>query len=145
MSTTEYFAPAGESVTNPDPDRLKELILNGGEDYWNVGSGQASLEYVEDSGRTALLLALEPSLGFYLEYVNRNKVYYVPVGEGPLDRTVTIYVGGDPMPLPTAFFVSRELAWDAVELMCRSGERTPKINWKERSETNWHYGYPEDV
>ncbi len=146
MKMLEYFSPPdGEIVENPAPDRLRNLILNEGEDYWNAGAGQASLTCREDGSTKVLLLTMEPSLGFYLEYVDPDKVYYIPFKGGTFDDTVTVYVGGDPLLLPAAFFVPRELAWAAAEEFCRSGGRTDKITWKNRTEVNWHYGYPDDA
>jgi hypothetical protein len=139
--TTEFFSPPdGEIIQNPQLDWLKDLILNKGEDYWNAGAGQASLKRHENGATIELLLTLEPSQGFYLEYIDPQNVYYVSLGEGTFDKTVTVYVGGDPVLLPTAFFISRKLALAAVEELCSSGCRTTKITWKQRRDVKWNYG-----
>lgn len=141
----EFFSPPdGEIVMNPELDQLRDLIMNKGEDYWNAGAGQASLKRHQNGATIELLLMMEPSLGFYLEYIDPQNVYYVSLGEGSFDKTATIYIGGDPVLLPTVFFVPRESACAAVEELYRTGQRSERINWKRRSEVSWHYGYQED-
>lgn len=145
MNTIEFFSPPdGDEVTNPDKKWLRDLVLNKGEDFWNAGAGQGSLKFSGPDGTVELLLTMEQSLGFYLEYIDQNSVYYVSLGNGSFEDTVTVYVGGDPLVLPSAFFVSREVAWTAVEEFCNTGQRSDALTWKDRSEVNWHYGYEEE-
>lgn len=145
MTTIEFFSPPdGEIIRNPKPESLKELVLNRGEDYWNAGAGQGSLDRKQRGRSLQLLLTFSTDHGFYLEYIDRNDVYFVSMGEGTFDQTVTVEVGGDPILLPTAFFISPDQAWAAVEEFCATGKRTTAIRWKDRSEVNWDYGIPDE-
>ncbi len=87
---------------------------------------------------------MEQSLGFYLEYIDQHSVFYVSLGNGNFEDTVTVYVGGEPLVLPLAFFVSREAASAAVEEFCNTGQRSDVLIWKDRNEVNWYYGYKEE-
>ncbi len=145
MNPVEFFStPDGDFVTNPDREWLRDLILNQGEDYWNAGAGQGSLKYSGPDGTVELLLTMERSSGFYLEFIDQNSVYYVSLGNGTFEETVTAFVGGEPLILPCAFFVSREQAWTAVEEVCNTGQRSAALTWKNRSEVNWHYGFKDE-
>jgi hypothetical protein len=141
VANTEFFSPPdGAFVANPNAEWLEDLILNVGEDYWNAGAGQASLKREDDGSNVELLLTLVPMRGFYLEYIDSNNNYFVSLGDGTFDETATVYVGGDPVVLPTALLVAKELAAAAVEEFCRTGERSSAVRWKLRRDLNWHYG-----
>jgi hypothetical protein len=143
MSSIEFFSPPdGDTLTNPDRDWLKKLVVEPSRNYWNSGAGQASLKWHGDNGATELLLVFDQDHGFSLEYIDQNKVYYVPLGDGDFDHTVKVYVGGEPVVLPTKFFVSKERTWVAVEQFLKDGNRSNDLNWARRSELKWHYGYP---
>jgi hypothetical protein len=142
-SSVEFFSPPdGNTLTDPDVAFLKKLVLTGGDDYWNSGAGQGSLKYSGVNEKKELLLTFHERNGFSLEYIDSRDVYYVSLGCGDFNHSVKVYVGGDPLILPTKFFVSRELACAAVEDFCLTGQPTPKIKWGKRSEQKWDYSCP---
>jgi len=145
MVTIEFFSPPeGEFVKNPKLEWLKGLILNKGESYWNAGAGQGSLTRKQNGSNVQLTITLAPDHVFYLEYIDRDDTYFVSIGEGTFEETITVEVGGDPLLLPTAFLISKELACAAVVEFCKTGQRTKRVKWKKRSSVNWHYGFPEE-
>ncbi len=90
-----------------------------------------------------MILTYEEAHGFYLEYVTEYKQCFVSLGEGSFDEVVAPHVGGDPLPLPAAFFVTPLEASRIVEEFLCSGTRGQSIKWGLRSEQGWHYGYPD--
>jgi hypothetical protein len=144
MDTIEYHSPPdGATIPAPKPEWLRDLVLRAGKEYWNAGAGQAALTWQGGEVRTVLLLTFEETLGFYLEYVDPRSCYYVSVHDDREPRTVTVYVGGNPLLLPSRFFVSRRSAWEAVAHFLRTGEKNDAVRWEERNKQNWDYGTPE--
>jgi hypothetical protein len=136
----------GDEISNPSLDELKKLVLHGGEDFWAAGSGDAALAYFEEEEeerKAQLLLMFNEAEGFYLEYKDRDWEYYVPLTKNDFSRKVILYVGGNPIQVPPAFFVNKKVAWSAVEEFCKSGERTPRIEWRKRDDFDWNYSTEE--
>jgi hypothetical protein len=145
VSIIEFFSPPnGDFLTSPDMAWLKHLVLKEGPDYWNAGAGQAAIWFGKGKRRPELDLTFDKSFGFSLQHIDAKSVHYVSLGKGDFAHAVTVYVCGDPLVLPSAFFIPRRLAWIAVEEFCRTGLRSANIRWGKRSEQNWHYGHPED-
>jgi len=145
VPTIEFFSPPnGDFVINPDMAWLKNLVLKEGPEYWNAGAGQASIKYDKGKRSPQLLIIFEKSLGFFLEYIDAKSVYYVSLGKGDFAHAVTVHICGEPLLLPSTFFIPRRLAWIAVEEFCRAGLRHRKVRWGKRSEQHWAYGHPED-
>jgi hypothetical protein len=94
-------------VTNPQLNWLKKLVLKEGRTYWNAGAGQGSLTRQEEGKTEILVLTMAPKLGFYLQFSIDDEVSYDSIGEGNFEESVTVYVGGDPWILTTAFFVPK--------------------------------------
>jgi len=112
VAKTEFFSPPdGSFVANPKAEWLHDLILNKGDEYWNAGAGQASLKRDDDGNSVELQLTMVPKHGFYREFIDTNNKYFVSLGDGTFDETVTVCVGGDPIVLPTAIVVSKDWLW----------------------------------
>jgi hypothetical protein len=140
MSTTEFCSPPnGESISNPSLDWLSELILCGDKDFWNAGSGEGAIKYIPASGSAYSLLGLildEPH-GFHIRYMDFDQNEHVSAGDGDTKVKVKVYVGGDPLYIPAALFIGRELTWVVVEHFCKTGLRSPKIRWARRKEAGY--------
>jgi len=135
MAVVEFFSPPdGEFVKNPSLEWLGGLILGSGEDFWSAGAGQASLKRTQDVVVTQLLMTFVPGIGFYLEFIDQNSQYFVSLGTDTSSETTTVYVGGDPLVIPNSLVVARDQALAAVSEFCATGDRSPKVNWKRRSD-----------
>ncbi|VEP18272.1 hypothetical protein H1P_730013 [Hyella patelloides LEGE 07179] len=141
-----YDSPSGESIKNPDVKTIENLILHESEDYWCSGAAQGGLSWFKDEREWISLLEIvfEPSQGFWLKYTDSD-VICVSLGSGDYkhENAVTAYIGGEPLLLPTKWFVKPQEAWFAVEEFCQTGGMTIKINWGRQGEQNWDYGEPE--
>jgi hypothetical protein len=136
----------GAEIPDPSMEQLREWVFHGGEKFWAAGSGQGLLEHVTDGPRKRwpnLLLMFEESEGFYLEYIDGQGQYHVPIASEDYGRKVLVYIGGDPIQVPPAFFLSADIAWSVVEEFCRSGEGSSTIRWKRRKEVDWNYSTEE--
>lgn len=132
--------PDGNIIKNPNLEFLEILILYGESLYWNAGSGQASIELENNNVESYLTLTFDIDYGFQIEYKKDGEPFYVSLGEGDFETTVSPYVGGDPWLLPTKFFISREEAWDVVAYFCETGLRSDETTWGKLQDQNWNYG-----
>jgi len=139
----EFISPAdGDVLQNPDVLFLKILIMYVNEEFWCSGSGVTELNYQDQKLKSYLEIYFNVEFGFYIRYKSWQEDYH-SLGLGDLVNIVSVYVGGDPVLLPTKFFVTREEALLVVKEFCQTGKRTDKINWGKDQDINWHYGYKE--
>lgn len=134
MIKLEYNSPIpeGDIVDAKDSDvrELLRIVLDAGSEYWGSGSGQGWLRFTGDTEkRTQLLLSFNSNHGFFLEYVDSDKMRSVSHGSGNFQKKVVVYLGGDPRVVPEKFFVPREVAWEAVKEFCSTGKRSEKATW----------------
>jgi hypothetical protein len=142
---TKFCSPAdGDIIENPDISFLRILILYVGKEYWNSGAGQGYITYVKDNKDQQLLITFDQDWGFYLEFQSNQEDTQVTLGKGNFENTVSPYIGGNPVLLPTKFFITREKALLAIEKFVKTGDRTNQITWGKESEQNWHYGYVDE-
>jgi hypothetical protein len=141
MASVSYCAPSGEAIENPSLEFLRELIFKERSDYWEIGSGDASLQYRDGKRESIMALMFSPEHGFHLQHSQQMMPleYFVPSSGDELKPITTVVVGAEPMKLPVAFFLSRELAWVAVEEFYRTGNRTPKVKWVMLDEQVWDF------
>jgi hypothetical protein len=126
--------PLGDYIKPLDMTWLREMILHGGSEFWNAGSGEAAVDY----GQLALNLIFHEDYGFYLAYHESDTARYVPWMLDECGRVVTVSTGGQPFDLPEALFVPRDLAAVVIEEFCRTGQRTQEaIRWKRSNEIPW--------
>ena len=140
--TSRFYAPTGERMENPNPTYLRDRILNEGPDYWNTGSGDGGLDFRQGAGKTNLQLIFDESYGFNLVYTQLDGRRFVSIGPGDYEHVVSLYVGGNPVRLPSKFFVDKDLAWGAVAEFLRTGGKSSKVTWANDDELNWDYGIP---
>ena len=127
-----FISPDGADTVAPNPESLRDLIMNAGDDYWQYGSGDAALLYDRDDGaRVRLILMEDETAGFFLLYEDPETGEYLhPKGSDPGDETITISMGGEPMDVSAQNFVAKDKAWEVVEFFMRDGERAPVPEWK---------------
>ncbi|HEX9062365.1 MAG TPA: hypothetical protein VF941_19510 [Clostridia bacterium] len=136
--TIKLITCAGDEIINPDFQQLKFLVRTGESEYWEGGSGEALIEYNDGQKSSKLYIMMSEGYGFYLEYCN-NKAY-VPVTNDCFEDIAKVYVGGDPVPVPRAFFLSEEETERQVEEFLNTGEVNHNVKWVEKDKTGWNYG-----
>lgn len=126
----------GSEIASPDMDWLREMMADGGEEFWCSGNGQASLRHANG---TELLIAFAPENGFFPEYVGPERDRWVVHSEDRVYRKVPMWIGGDPIIVAERFFVSPEVMWAILADFCTTGERPIQVNWRRRSELSWSF------
>lgn len=125
--------PQGESIYYPEPDWLRDKLLNAGPEFWNVDSGEAEVEF----GREGIYLVFHEKYGFALGYHDAQNEGYVPWMQDSFGDSVEVWVGGSPWYYPQAEFVPRDLACAVVEEFCVRGGRSELIRWKSTRDIRW--------
>jgi len=143
MKQTKFFSPPyGDVILNPDLLFLEILVLYVNDEYWCSGSGDSYIEYEDEAKTSRIEILFSLEYGFYLRFQAWQEDYH-SLGLGDFTNTVTVYVGGDPLLLPTKFFITREQALLVVKEFCQTGKRINKINWGKDEDINWNYGFEE--
>ena len=142
MPTLRFLPPIGDDIDLKDLDKVRDLVFHRGEEYWNSGSGEAGLDRTERNETAKLRLVFDKSLGFYIVYIDQKGERFTSLGTGVPARIVSPFVGGDPLPLPSKFFVPIELAWRVIEEFCNTGNRSSQISWLVSKDLNWNFGTP---
>ena len=133
MADIFFRAPSGESHENPAREWLKELIFDRGDDFWDVETGEAVVEYREDGRRKSkLLLTGLEEYGFMLHhyFASGDERELVLTSGEPTGEVVEAVIGGEPVPCRREYFVPRETAWEAVAHFLQTGERKAGLNWQ---------------
>ncbi len=133
-----YYGPDG-NVLKPTPEFLRQLIYDKGQDYYDGGWGGGALQVMRHTPEGIVNLSGQPSLewflvepyGFFLRFYQVKGGPLVPYDGAGCDRMVEHYYGGDPMSVPAACCVPRDMAWEAVQEFCRSRQASPVILWSE--------------
>src|SRR6266446_7502159 len=123
MRDLKFRPPNKPEVINPPTGWLREVVLDGDEQYWSGGSGDGSLWTKVGSDTVSLGLILKEPYGFVVQYGKADSTEdFVAISSTDYSRTVQVWLGGNPWTVPTAFLVNRQKAWEAVEHFCRTGE-----------------------
>mgnify|MGYP002625507595 FL=1 len=130
----------GKEMQVSSPELLRSLVLQGDESYWCGGSGEGSFEAEIESETAMLSLLLKEPYGFLLQYGTYESTDdFVAISSTDYSTTIEASIGGNPWVVPTAFFVSREQAYHAVEEFCRTGQMSKSLRWGKLSEQNWEF------
>jgi hypothetical protein len=149
MNLLEYVSPEGDVIVHPIFNNLKELILNPHENYWSVGSGQGYLTWYgqENTPLISLSLTFSEENDFWLEYSDKRTQdgSYTSLGNNDFshENAVEVYICGDPLLLPTSFFITPEQACSGVKDFFKDGRKSDSIIWGIKGDQGWDYGDPE--
>lgn len=133
MKKVLFDSPLGDGEENPDSQWLKKLMFARGNDFWDVGSGQAALNYYHDEEQTAYLhLKGLEECGFMLDhrYKDRDDRIHTLRFSDHTGETVTAVIGGNPAEYYREYFVPRETAWEAIEYFLQTGKRKANLRWE---------------
>ncbi len=149
MKNIKYISPDGEVVENPNIETLFRLISTLHEEYWGSESGQGSLIWYSDkkSPLASLLLTFSSKYGFYLEHIDERIKYdsHIALGEGDLthENATEVFICGEALLLPSAFFIPANQVCLAVKEFLDSGNKVTDIKWVKERSLGWDYGDPE--
>lgn len=133
MTKITFDSPLGDGEENPDPSWMRKLIFARGDDFWDVGSGQAVLNYYQDDEQTSYLhLKGLEEYGFMIDHRYKTKddrIHTLRGGERT-GETVTAHIGGEPAEYYREYFVGRETAWEAIEYFLQTGKRRADLLWE---------------
>jgi hypothetical protein len=151
----EYVSPDGELIYNPNLDDLGQLILSPQKDYWCSGSGEGCLTWYDENNISSitsrnslisLVLTFSEKYGFWLLYSCREEQQtFISIGDGDFSHknAVEVYICGDPLLLPSAYFISPDFAFIAAKEFGKTGNKTERVKWISQGEDGWDYGDPE--
>jgi hypothetical protein len=128
-------------MRNPDLERLRQIILNPDGPGWQFSEG--GIDYLSDGRRTHLIVLQHPELGYYLKYIGPGGI------REPNDTWLSLgdrsrlgeVVCPDDWEASAGLFIPPPLAWEAIQLFCTTGARSPAVEWISPLETpesgNW--------
>ncbi|HYR85504.1 MAG TPA: hypothetical protein VE422_15560 [Terriglobia bacterium] len=128
-----FNIPDGRDQIDPSLESLRELVLNGGDEFWAYGSGQAALEFMGAEGGSRLLLMGLEAAGFFLIYEPSKGDDLCPINPSATAKEqdeVTVYVGGEPMKVPRRNFLDKATAWLVIADFLRDGQSSPRARWE---------------
>jgi hypothetical protein len=137
-----YYTPDGDFIPGPPEGVLRDLIFERGQDYYDSGWGGGALQVMRLTPQGIVRLNDQPSLefffiephGFFFRCYTKKGPPVVPYDGSGCGRLVEHDYGGDPMPVPVACFVPRQVAWEIVREFCRSRGCSPATTWVKWSE-----------
>jgi len=127
-----FIAPSGDEITNPDPEIISERLIEAGPVYWEAGSGDAALRRkVGPNVDSELIIVLRDNAGVFLQFIDpKTSLEFVLCDPNVEDEQIVILHAGDPWELPKRFFVTREVANQAVKWFIAHGDRSPDLTWE---------------
>jgi hypothetical protein len=137
MIALTYFSPEGDFIANPPLELLHSLLFEEPPEYWCQGSGMSDLCFIDHTETAYVAINDRPSLSFFavepygvlLSYQAPRQSSQVPCIGLAGKPWVMHYVGGEPMYVPLACFVSRPVAWEAVQEFVRSQRKPEALDW----------------
>ncbi len=132
MKKIVFTDTSGFEQGNPDTNFLKNLVYNGGDEFWDGGSGQAAVEFYSNNMRVSeLFISGLEEYGFMIDYEYKDDRPLVLIEGEHTGQTVEVYVGGNPMPCFREYLVSKDTAWKAIEHFMKTGERLEELTWQD--------------
>ena len=110
-----FNPPSGCEIDNPQSADVSNLIIQNPSSYWEGGSGDAGIRYIDDNGYTIseIIFLLREFWGVYIQFLSSTKscVSVCSNDKGlKLEDEITIIHGGSLLILPRSYFVDRETA-----------------------------------
>jgi hypothetical protein len=139
MAQVTFLPPIGDDIAGPPLSTLKDLVFDAGEVYWNSGSGEAGLNYVEAGEITKLRMIFDKNFGFYLVYIDAQGGRFTSLGPGDFEKIATPFVGGDPIRVPSRFFLPVDSAWTVIKEFCETGQKSSRTAWLRAKDLDWGF------
>jgi hypothetical protein len=147
MKILEYLSPEGDLTYNVNTDNLSGIILSPRSDYWCAGNGEGCFTWYKAKNSSSiisniylncLVLTFYEKYGFWLQYKSQNPGAheYTSIGDGDFnhENAVEVYICGDPLLLPSAYFISPIQALIAVKEFVKTANKSEEIQWRSKGE-----------
>jgi hypothetical protein len=114
----EFIQPSGEKIIEPLPRYLRRLILKNSSQWWESGSADASLRYVNRASvvQSQLIFLLRDPHGVHIEYHPPSGPSLVCIGRPKHKSEISLTLSGATWILPSTQFVSRRFAAKIIEM-----------------------------
>jgi hypothetical protein len=132
-----FTGPTGLDVENPSTQFIKE-ILDQDKDFWLKGAGDAGINFEGTNNR--LIFFYDEPYGFFIMY---HPDYISPI-VGDINNITTVYhnVGGQPMPVPSCCYISKEGAFEIIiHYLHNNGQLLNKYEWKDIYDLEFDHGF----
>jgi hypothetical protein len=133
MEEVVFMDTMNNLYKNPTLAEMREFIFQQGDDFWEIGSGSASL-YSYKNGEKSSYLYLKglEEYGFMVDFsVNDSNAPMFSLRHGEhTGETVEATIGGNPNLYYREHFVPKEMAWEAIEYFLKTGDRKPDLTWE---------------
>lgn len=134
-----FGLPNGDEIHNPTYEYVENLIMNKEISFWIGGSGQSALRYIDSNFESKLYIMADENYGFYLEYYFEKRKFIIS-NNNLYNETAKIYVGGEPIDVPKAFFLNKYETSKQIKEFFTSGKMDANLNWVDDSTIDWNYG-----
>jgi hypothetical protein len=133
-----FYTPSEERIEDPNSHYVSGLILDQPSTYWESGSTDAMIKYLDDDGYTVseMVLMLRDPFGVYVQFNGPKTLQFVmcrDLQNLKLEDEVTIKLGGNPWTLPRNYFIDRQIAAQVAisYIDNKNGERPSGFDWIE--------------
>jgi hypothetical protein len=133
-----FYTPSEERIEDPNSNYVSSLILDQPSSYWESGSTDAMIKYLDNDGYTIseMILMLRDPFGVYVQFNEPKTSQFVmcrDLHNPQLEEEVTIKLGGNPWTLPRSYFIDRQIAAQVASsyIDSKSGERPSGFGWIE--------------
>ena len=142
--TIKYQSPNEPAVENPNIDELRTKMIDNFPEYWHQGKGTAAIQYIcEEKGHRSLLIFPDDKYGIYLKYSTKENGR---VKETWLSMENHLWMDthiecSDEWYASVGLYMPVEKAWAGIKYFLETGERFPKIEWRNTKDmpegSNW--------
>ena len=134
MKKVTYSDPMGDLDKNLKPEKLRELVFQQNDNYWQTGCAEATLRVFEDEEKLATVyLSGIKQHGFKVEHKyedNNERTYILKVGEHTGKTVEMMNPAGEDGFYFREYFAPKEIAWQAINYFLKTGERDPSLTWE---------------
>ena len=118
--------PDGMDIDSPTVDDIDKILLQE-DDYWNQGSGAASLS--KNDNQPELMFFRKSNYGYIVLELDSYKALIT--NKKDKNMMVVHHIGGEPFPVPSCFFISREQAREILLHYLDTGEMLNYELWQD--------------
>ena len=127
---TEMRLPDGQTEDSPPPARIREVIEGFGPASWQAGSGEVTIRLNADGRISGLSLIRKDPYGFFLYFGEMDSTEtIVAVSPGKPTEKTDVIIEGEPLTIPTTFFVSMQQAVEIALYFAQTGKLLESVKW----------------
>jgi hypothetical protein len=131
-----FDPPSGCEIENPQSSDVSNSIIQESSSYWEDGSGDAGVRYIDDRGHTIseIIFLIRDPWGVYIQFLSPNRSYISVCRNDEnlqMEDEITVTHGGSLLSLPRHYFLDRETASKIIGAFIdhQNGELPTGFNW----------------